>query len=108
MQHIMKELETYFIFTEADQAICTKVIDAMLALKNKIEDLFPTIISHMGGFHIGMCMLRTIYSLFKRCGIVQLLSSAGFGGLGSKKKALTGGDVQEGIKLHKKLYEALL
>ena len=62
----------------------------------------------MGGFHIDMCMLPTIYGLFKRCGIVQLLPSAGLGGLGVVKKELTGGDVKEGINLHKKLHEVLL
>ena len=98
MQDTMKELETDFIFTEADLAIYTKVSDVILALKNNREDLFPTIISHMGGFRIGMCMLCTIYSLFKRCGIVQLLSSAGLGGLGTVKKMLTGGDLKEGIQ----------
>ena len=44
----------------------------------------------MGGFHIGMCMVRTIYSLFKRFGIVHLLSSAGLAGLGTVKRELTG------------------
>ena len=107
-QGIMKEHETDFIFIEADQAIYTKVLDVMFSLKNKGEDLFQTIIPRMVGFHIGMCMLRTIYSLFKRCGLVQLLSSAGLGGLGTVKKALTAGDVKEGINLHKKLYEAIL
>ena len=107
-QQIMIELETDFIFIEADQAIYTKVLNVMFSLKNKGEDLFKTIIPRMGGFHIGMCMLRTIYALFKRCGVVQLLSSSGLGGLGTVKKALTGGDVKEGINLHKKLYEAIL
>ena len=75
----------------------------MLSLNDKGGDLFPTIIPRMGGFHIGMCMLHTIYSLFKRCGTLQLLSSAGLGELGTVKKALTSGDVKEGINLHKKL-----
>ena len=57
-----------------------KVIDTIFALKNKDENLFPTIILRMGGFHMGMCILRTSYSLFKSCGLVQLLSSAGLGG----------------------------
>ena len=57
----------------------------MFLLKDKGEDFIPTIIRRMGGFHIGMCMLRTIYSLFKRCGMLQLLSSAGLGGLGTVK-----------------------
>ena len=104
----MKELETDFIFIEADQAIYTKVLDDMFALKNKDENLFPTIIPRMGGFHIGMCMLRIIYSLFKRYVIVQLLSSADLGWQGTVKKALTGRDVKEGINVHKKLFEAIL
>ena len=46
---------------------------------------------------LGMSMLCTIFNLFKRFGIVQLLSSAGLGRLGTLKKALTGGDVREVI-----------
>ena len=61
----------------------------------------------MGGFHIVMCILNTIYTLFETCDLVQLLSSAGLGWLCTVKKALTGGYVKEGINLHKKLYEAL-
>ena len=62
----------------------------------------------MGGFHISMCMQRTICSLFKRCGMLQLLSSAGLGGLGTVKNVLTSGDTKEGSNLHKNLHEALL
>ena len=106
-ENVMKEPETNFIFIEADQAIYTKILDVMFSLKDKSEYLFLTIIPCMDGFHIGMCMLRTIYSLFKRCGMLQLLSSEGLGGLGTVKKALTGGDIKEGINLRKKLNEAL-
>ena len=105
-QDTTKDLETDFIFIETDQAIYSKVLDRMFALKNKGKDLFPTIIPGMGGFHISIYMPHTIYSLFKRCSIVQLLFSAGLGGLGAVKKALTDGNVKEGINLHK-LYEAL-
>ena len=52
-------------------------------------------------------MLRTIFSLFKRYGLVQLRSSAELGGLRNVKKALTVGDVKEGINFYK-LHEALL
>ena len=76
-ENIIEKLETNFIFIEADQAVYTKILYVMLSLKDKVEDLFPTIIPCMGGFHIGICMLRTIYSLFKRCGMLQLLSLAG-------------------------------
>ena len=90
-----------------------KVHDVMFALKSRCESLFPTIRHGRSFFstipsHIGLCMLRTIFSLFKRCGLVQLRSSAGFGGLGNVKKALTVGDVKEGINFYKKLHEALL
>lgn len=50
---------------------------------------------------LGMSMLSAIYSLFKRFGIVQLLSSAGLGRLGTLKKALKDDDIKE-------LFEALL
>ena len=83
-----------WIWIKAYQATYTKVHDLTFQLKNKGEDLFPTIILHMDGFHIGMCMVHTIYSLFKRCGIVQLLFSTGFGGLKTVKKALTDVDVK--------------
>ena len=107
-ENIMKELKTNFIFIEVDQAIYMKILDVMFSFKDIGKDLFPTIFSRMGGFHIGMYMLRTIYNLFKRCDMLQLLSSAGLAGLGTVKKALTGGDVKEGINLHKKLHERLL
>ena len=89
-----EKLKIDLIFIEADQAICTKVVDVMFALKNKGKNLFPTMIPRMGGFHICISILCTIYSLFKRCGLVQLLSSAGLCGLASIKKLLTG-DVKE-------------
>ena len=56
----MKKLEANFIFTEADQAIYTKIVDVIFSLKDKGEDLFPTTIPRIGGFQISMCMLRTI------------------------------------------------
>ena len=102
-QDIMEELETNLIFIEVNQAIYTKVLDAMFRLKDEGENLFDNIIPCMGGFHIVICMLQTIYSLFHNCGFVQLLSAAGLGGIGTVQKNLNGGDVKEGILLHKKV-----
>ena len=90
-----------------------KVHDVMFALKNRGESLFPTIRHGRSFFsiipiHIGLRMLRTIFSLFKRCVLVQLRSSSGLGGLGNVKKALIVGDVKEGINFYKKLHEALI
>ena len=96
------ELDINFIFIEADQAIYTKVIDVMFKLNSEGKDIFNRVIPRMGGFHIMICMLRTIYSLYQRSGLVQILSTAGLGGLGTIKKALKGGDVNEAIRLHKK------
>ena len=73
----------------------------MFSLKDEGEGLFPTIIPCMGSFHISMCMLHTIYIFLKRCGMLQLLSSADLGGLGTVQKALSSGDVKEGINLIK-------
>ena len=95
------ELELDYIFLEVDQAIYTKVLDSG-------KDYFQRIIPRMGGFHITICMLRTIYSLFNKIGIVQVLSASGLGGLGTVQKCLKGGDVNEGINLHKKMFEALI
>ena len=55
----------------------------MFWLEDKYEDLFPTVIPRMDGFPISVCMLRTIYSLCKRCGMLQRPSSRGLGGLGT-------------------------
>ena len=98
IENTMKELKTNFIFIEADQAIYTKILNVIFSLTDKGEDLFPTIIPRMGGFHIRICMLRTIYSLFKRRGMLQLLSSADLVGLVPVKKALTSKRVLTYIK----------
>ena len=71
-------------------------------------EIFKKVIPHMGGFHIGICMLRTIYEQFNKCGIIKLLSSAGLGGKGTIKRNFKGGDIKEGILQHIKLFEALL
>ena len=43
-------------------------------------EIFKKVIQRMGSFHIGICMLRTIYKQFNKCGIIKLLSAAGLGG----------------------------
>ena len=62
----------------------------------------------MGGFHITICMLCTIYCIYSKTGFVQILAKAGLGGIGSLKRTLKGGDVNEAIRLHKTLIEALV
>ena len=62
----MKEFERNLIFTDADQDIYTKIPNVIFTLKNKGEDLFPTIIPWAGGFLIGKYMLCTIHSFFER------------------------------------------
>ena len=70
--------------------------------------IFNEVIPRMGGFHIVLCMIHTIYSRFKNSRVVEILSSAGLGGKGTIKKALKGGDTKLAISLYKILFEAFL
>ena len=55
----------------------------------------------MGGFHIIMCLMRSIYSCFRGFGFTELLAQVGgLGGPGTIEKSLNGGDVKMGIRLH--------
>ena len=105
---IMKELETDYIFMEVDQAIYHKVLDAMFKMEEEGSTIFSQVIPRMGGFHIILCMIRTIFSRFKNVGIVELLSASGLGGKGTIVNALNGGDTKQAITLYKILFEALL
>ena len=105
---IMNELDIKFIFLEVDQATYTKVLNAMFKMEAKGFEIFKKVIPRMGGFHIGICMLRTIYEQFNRCGIIELLSAADLEGKVTIKRNLKGVGVKERILLHKKLFEALL
>ena len=51
-EKIRVELGTEFIFIEADQAMCTKFLDAMFKMRNDGKDVFERIIPRMGSFHI--------------------------------------------------------
>ena len=76
-EKIRVELGTEFILIEAHQAIYTKVLDAMLKMRNDGKDAFERITPRMGGFHITICMLRTIYCIYSKIGLVQILAEAG-------------------------------
>ena len=58
LQYMMKELETGFILIEVDQAICTKVIDAIFKMEGEGENICKVVIPRMGGFYIVLCMLN--------------------------------------------------
>ena len=105
---IMDELGNKYIFMEVDQAIYHKVLDAMFKMEKGGLSIFEKVIPRMGGFHVVLCMIRTIFSRFKNAGIVELVSSAGLGGKGTIKKALNGGDTKQAIFLYKLLFEALM
>ena len=92
---IINELDIKFIFLEVDQAIYTKVLDAMFKMEAEGFEIFKKVIPRMGGFHIGICMLRTIYEQFNKCGIIGLLSTAGLVGKATIKRNLKGGEVKE-------------
>ena len=104
----MDELGNKFILMEVDQAIYNKNLGDMFRMEKEGSAIFDKVIPQMGGFHIALCMIRTIYSRFKHAGIVEHLSSAGLTGKGTIKKALKGGDTKEAICLYKLLFEAFL
>ena len=62
----------------------------------------------MGGFHIVLCLLKTIYSRFYDSGIVELLAEAGVDSKGSIRSAMKCSDVKFGIRCYKILFEVIL
>ena len=96
----MRDLELGFIFLEVDQAIYHKILDVKFQLYQQAE--LDNIIVRMGGFHVIICLMRSIYSRFRGFGFVELLSTPG-----TIESALKGGDVKTGIRLYKLLFEAL-
>ena len=62
-EKIRVELGTEFIFIEADQAIYTKVLDAMFKMRNDGKDMFEKIIPRMGGF-ISQFVCCALYTVF--------------------------------------------
>ena len=66
---VMTELNLKNIILEVDQAIYTKILDAMFRMELDGSMIFDKIIPRMGGFHIVICMLKTIFSRFKDSGI---------------------------------------
>ena len=71
IEEIMHELELGFIFLEVDQAIYHKILD----VKFQFPDQFQSVIVRMGGFHVIICLMRSIYSRFRGFGLVELLSA---------------------------------
>ena len=69
---VITELILKNIILEIDQAIHTKVLDAMLKMELDRSVIFDKIIPRMGGFQIVISMLKTIFSRFKDSGIIYL------------------------------------
>ena len=64
-EDIFKELELGYIFLEVDQAAYTKIIEVKLFLLHNNESApCKDVIVRMGGFHVVMCLMRSIYSRF--------------------------------------------
>ena len=66
----MTELNLKNITLEVDQAIYTKILDAMFRMELDGSMIFDKIIPRMGGFQTVICMLETIFSRFKDSGII--------------------------------------
>ena len=104
---IKKELGLSHIFLEDDQAIYAKLLDVMFKLENENNKIFDKTIVCMGGFHIIICLICTIYSCFRNTGLVELLSRAGLGGKGTIQNSVKGDDVRYDIYPQKLLFEAI-
>ena len=61
----MDELGNKFILMEVDQAIYNKNLGDMFRMEKEGSAIFDKVIPQMGGFHIALCMIRTIYSRFR-------------------------------------------
>ena len=62
---IIAELKLKQIILEVDQVIYLKILDAMFRMKDDGMMIFDKIIPRLGGFHIVLCMLRSLYCRFK-------------------------------------------
>ena len=69
-QNVMTELNLKNIVLEVDQVIYTKILDAMFQMELDGSIIFDTIIPRIRGFHIVICMLKTIFSRFKDSSII--------------------------------------
>ena len=71
-------------------------------------NLFSKLVPRMGGFHVILCMLRTMFARFKDSGIIQWLVYSGIDGEGTISRALSGGVVKRGIYINKLMFEAIM
>ena len=74
---IMDESDIKFIFLEVDEAVHEKVLDAMFNMEAEGFEIFKKVMPRISWFHIGICMLMTIYEQLNKYGIIELLSAAG-------------------------------
>ena len=101
------ELQLEYIFLEVNQAIYNKVLQVLFNQKTRDPSFYNKLVVRMGGFHIVLCLLKTIYRRFYDSGIVELLE-AGVGSDGSIRSAMKGSDLKFGIRCYKILFEAIL
>ena len=104
----MNELDLDYIFLEVDQAIYNKVLQVLFKYHQEGSQKFEKLIVRMGGFHVIICLLRTIYSRFQDSGFIELLVEVGIGTEGTIRAAMKASDVKQGIRYYKLLYEALV
>ena len=97
-----------YIFLEVDQAIYNQVLQVLFNQKARDPSFCNKRIVRMGGFHIVLCLLKTIYSRFCDSGIVELVVEAGVGFEGSIRPVMKGSDVKFEVRCYKILFEAIL
>ena len=85
---ILMKLGMAKMYIEVDQAIYSKLLDAMFKICKNGHDKFLEIIPRIGGFHIIMCMLKTIFLRCKDSEIIELFVYSGISGEATIKHAL--------------------
>ena len=103
----MKDLHLSYMILEGDLAIYSKVSQFIFKYRSEGQHDFDNVILKMGGLHMIIWMLRTIYSRFKGSGTIELLSDASVSAEGTVKVALKGSNVKQAVRYYKSLFEAL-
>ena len=77
-------------------------------VKSENPEEFKLVLPILGGFHIQMTFLRTIFSRFNGSGLAALAVASGIISAGSVEQAMKGNHFKRGMRLHKLVYECLV
>ena len=76
----MNELNIKLIFLKVNQAVYTKVLNALFKMEAEEFEIFKKVIPGMGGLHIGICILRTFTNSLTNAVSLNCFCSRSWGG----------------------------